>query len=65
MTGQRSTLNVSLTPELSDFIASLVRSGNYKSSSEVVREGLRLLQQQTSNLAFTNKNYQVDVEEEG
>lgn len=38
------SLNVSLTPELEEYIASKVESGNYTSASEVVREGLRLLQ---------------------
>lgn len=38
------SLNVSLTPELEAYIASKVESGNYVSASEVVREGLRLLQ---------------------
>ena len=39
-------MNVSLTPELDTFIHSKVESGMYHSASEVVREGLRLLQQQ-------------------
>jgi antitoxin ParD1/3/4 len=38
-------MNVSLTPELEAVIQSKVRSGMYNSASEVVREGLRLLQQ--------------------
>lgn len=38
------SLNVSLTPELEEYIASKVQSGSYNSASEVVREGLRLLQ---------------------
>lgn len=39
-------MNVSLTPELEEFIAAKVTSGRYNSSSEVVREALRLLEQQ-------------------
>ena len=39
----RSSLNVSLTPELERFIAARVASGHYCSASEVVRAGLRLL----------------------
>ena len=42
----RTTLNVSLTPELEDFVAARVQSGRYQSASEVVRQGLRLLQEQ-------------------
>lgn len=42
----RTTLNVSLTPELEEFVATRVSSGRYQSASEVVRQGLRLLQEQ-------------------
>lgn len=41
----RTTLNISLTPELEQFIATRVASGRYQSASEVVREGLRLLEE--------------------
>lgn len=41
----RTTLNVSLTPELDRFVTSRVESGRYQSASEVVREGLRLLEE--------------------
>lgn len=41
----RKTLTVSLTPELEEFMASRVDSGNFVSASEVVREGLRLLEE--------------------
>lgn len=40
----RSALNVSLTPELTAYIAAQVASGRYRSASEVVRASLRLLQ---------------------
>ena len=40
----RASLNVSLTPELTAYIADRVASGRYRSASEVVRAGLRLLQ---------------------
>jgi antitoxin ParD1/3/4 len=40
----RSTLNVSLTPDLSRFVESRLRSGRYQTASEVVREALRLLE---------------------
>lgn len=40
-----SSMNVSLTPEHEKFIKDAVASGNYATQSEVVREGLRLLQQ--------------------
>jgi len=38
-------MNVSLTPELEEFIAVKVESGRYTSASEVVREALRLLEE--------------------
>jgi antitoxin ParD1/3/4 len=38
-------MSVSLTPELEQFIHEKVRSGSYLSASEVVREGLRLLEE--------------------
>ena len=41
----RVSVNVSLSPELERFIADRVASGRYQSVSEVVREGLRLLEE--------------------
>ena len=40
----RTTINISLTPEFEKFVEAEVASGRYKSASEVFREGLRLLQ---------------------
>lgn len=39
----RFSRNVSLTPELDDWIEGLIASGAYASASEIMREGLRLL----------------------
>jgi antitoxin ParD1/3/4 len=36
-------MNISLTPEMDQWVAEQVKSGAYKSSSEVIREGLRTL----------------------
>jgi len=36
-------MNVSLTPELEEFIEKEVKTGMYQSASEVIRAGLRLL----------------------
>lgn len=37
-------MNVSLTPELEEFVNQKVQSGRYSTASEVIREGLRLLE---------------------
>ena len=42
-------MNVSLTPELEKFIQKKVKSGLYQTSSEVVREALRYLQEKDKN----------------
>jgi antitoxin ParD1/3/4 len=41
----RASMNVSLTPELEKFVQSRVASGLFQTASEVVREGLRLLEE--------------------
>jgi antitoxin ParD1/3/4 len=38
-------MNVSLTPELERYVEEKVRSGRYRSCSEVLRESLRIMQQ--------------------
>lgn len=40
------TMNVNLTEQLNHFVREKVSSGLYNSSSEVIREGLRLLKHQ-------------------
>ena len=42
----RTTVNISITPELDAFLQSRVDSGRYQTTSEVVREALRLLERQ-------------------
>jgi len=44
-------MNVSLTPELDKFVADKVAAGRYASASEVVREALRLLEEQEKSRA--------------
>jgi antitoxin ParD1/3/4 len=41
-------MNVSLTPDLEEFVSAKVESGRYNSASEVVREALRLLEEHDS-----------------
>ncbi|MFT3744221.1 MAG: type II toxin-antitoxin system ParD family antitoxin [Pyrinomonadaceae bacterium] len=60
-------MNVSLTPELEKMVISKVESGRYNSASEVVREGLRLLQQRDEayerKLAWLKGEIQVGIDE--
>ena len=44
MATNRTTVNVSITPELDAFLQARVKSGRYQTTSEVVREALRLLE---------------------
>ena len=44
-------MNVSLTPDLERFTRTLVEGGRYNSASEVVRSGLRLLEEREARLA--------------
>jgi antitoxin ParD1/3/4 len=42
---KKEFMNISLTPELEQFIARKVESGLYQTASEVIRDGLRLLRE--------------------
>lgn len=42
---RESTLTVSLTPKLRDYVRSRVESGDYESASEFIRESLRAMQE--------------------
>lgn len=41
---ERQTMNISLPPAQEQFVRALVNSGRYASASEVMRDGLRLLE---------------------
>ena len=41
---KRKNISVSVTPRQAEFLAACLASGRYQSTSEVVREGLRLLE---------------------
>ena len=49
-------MNVSLTDKLEELVNRLVTEGRYRSASEVVREGLRLLEIRESQLNTNKKN---------
>ena len=60
-------MNVSLTPELEQLIQEKVESGKYSSVSEVIREGLRLLDERdrlrNERLAELKAKLRVGIEE--
>jgi antitoxin ParD1/3/4 len=47
---KRKNISVSFTPHQAEFLAQCVASGRYLSASEVVREGLRLLEREHAEL---------------
>lgn len=55
-------MNVSLTPELERWVSQKVDGGRYRSASEVVREGLRLLQEKEEERAVRLEALRRDVE---
>ena len=61
-----ATMNVSLPTEMVDFVEHEVSDGGYGSSSEVVREALRLLRhekaQQAEKLAILRREIGIGVE---
>ena len=56
-------MNVSLTPELERFVAEGVASGRYRSASEVVRAGLRLLQEREQEQQARLAVLRADIDE--
>lgn len=58
-------MNVSLPEELANFVKAKVSAGRYSSSSEVVREALRLMeryeQQEAEKLQFLQKTWKDGV----
>jgi antitoxin ParD1/3/4 len=56
-------MNVDLTPELEEFVQSKVKSGRYNSSSEVVREALRILERRDEVFALREEEIRKQIEE--
>jgi antitoxin ParD1/3/4 len=54
-------MNVSLTPEFEAFVNEKLKRGSYSSASEVVRAGLRLLQERDAELAARLESLRKDV----
>jgi antitoxin ParD1/3/4 len=55
-------MNVSLTPELENFVQTKVTSGRYTSASEVVREALRLLEEHDKARAAQLRDFRSEVD---
>ena len=51
-------MNVSLNAHFEKFVAEAVASGRFKSSGEVVREGLRLLEEREMRIAALRREIQ-------
>ncbi len=57
------TLNISLTPHLESLVREKVDSGLYASASEVVREALRLMEEQDRARAIKLEQLRQDIRE--
>ena len=55
-------MNISLTPQLAEFVEEKVREGRYQTASEVVREALRLLQEREQIRAARFEQLKREVE---
>src|SRR3974390_3891045 len=58
----KTIMNVSLTPELEQFIQDKVASGRYTSASEVVREALRLLEEHERSRAARLEEFNRELQ---
>ena len=58
-------MNVSLGERWEDFVARAVEGGRYGSASEVVREGLRLVEEREAKLAALRDTLNKAIERSG
>ncbi len=56
-------MNISLTPQLENYIKQKVETGMYNSVSEVVREALRLLEERDSLQAMKLEALKADIQQ--
>ncbi len=56
-------MNVSLTPELEKFVEDSVASGLYSSASELVRAGLRKLEEEQRWTAYAKERIQAGLDD--
>ena len=57
----RTTVNISITPELGAFLQGRVATGRYQTTSEVVREALRLLEREEQGRAQALENLKAKL----
>ena len=57
------TMNVNLSPQLEELVRSKVASGLYTSASEVVREALRMMEEQDRVKAVKLEQLRQDIQE--
>ena len=55
-------MNISLTPEIEDFVQTTVSSGRYTSPSEVVLEALRLLENHEKTRAAQLEEFRSELD---
>ena len=58
-------MNVSIGERLESFVAQLVAEGRYSSNSEVVREGLRLVEEREAKLQALRNTLNASIERGG
>ena len=57
------SMNIPLTPELERLVNDEINTGDYKSASEVVREGLRLVRLRREKLAALKGELQIGIDD--
>jgi antitoxin ParD1/3/4 len=58
-------MNVSIGERWEDFVVTVVKSGRYNSASEVVREGLRLVEEREARLQALRATLEASISEGG
>ena len=58
-------MNVSVGPRCEELIAGLLNEGRYASATEVMREGLRLVEEREKKLAWLKEKIDASIAEGG
>ena len=61
MATKQITRNIALTPHLDRLVRTKVESGRYQSASEVVRDGLRLLEERDQDRKATRLSREIEA----